>query len=83
MSKRQRKVCGTAEELAEMAAGKTGPVIPTESEIQAAIENTATIKDPLLRRAWRELVEEGLIVDSGHRRGGLIAWTTVKNARRH
>ena len=55
----------------------------SEFEIQAALEDLAHIEDPALRAAFLSLIEEGLMVDTGHRKGGRILWATIGNVPKH
>jgi DNA-binding GntR family transcriptional regulator len=42
----------------------------SEAELEAAIADTAGMPDPVIREALLNLIEKGLVVDSGMRRNG-------------
>jgi hypothetical protein len=46
------------------------PMEISEAELEAAIADTAGMPDPVIREALLNLIEKGLVVDSGMRRNG-------------
>jgi hypothetical protein len=51
-------------------------------ELEAASADLSGIEDPDMREAMRDLIRQGLVVDSGRRCDGKVVWVAVDHVRR-